>query len=269
MEVSSGYINEEHFNKFNKEEIYINSEYGYKLHGLYFPNGDSKKTIIICHGFTYTLYGSIKYMDIFYKKGYNVLVYDNRYHGISGGVNCTFGYYEKYDLKSFVDWVIERNGEESYIGTHGESMGAAIVLLHGAIDNRLAFIIADCPYQSVREQFKYRLKTEYRLPSFPVLNISSLITKLKIKAFYKDISPLSIIDKIKTPILFIHGDSDKYIPYSHSVNLYNKKNGPKMLYLAKGADHAKSYCVDKEEYEKKVNEFLDGINNIDGGKKYE
>lgn len=261
IEVNSGYIDKHNYENKIKEEIYIDSDFGYKLHGIYFPNGDSKKTIIICHGYTYTLYGSIKYMDMFYKRGYNVLVYDHRYHGKSGGKNSTFGYYEKFDLKSFVDYIIKKNGQEGIIGTHGESMGAATVLQHAFIDKRLTFVIADCPFQNVKEQFKYRLKIEYKLPSFPILNVSSLITKLRIKANYNDISPINGIGSINTPILFIHGDSDSYIPYTHSVNMYEKKKGAKMLYIAKGADHAKSFAVDKKEYEKKVNEFLDSIKN--------
>lgn len=198
-------------------------------------------------------------MDMFYKKGFNVFVYDHRFHGKSGGENCTMGYYEKYDLKSCVDWVLNKIGQDSIIGTHGESMGAAIVLLHAAIDNRINFVIADCPYESVKEQFKHRLKIEYKLPSFPIINLASLVTKIKTKAFYGNISPIKIIGSIKTPILFIHGDSDTYIPYSHTVHLFNSKKGIKKLYLAKDANHAGSFLVDKIQYEKVVNEFLSEI----------
>lgn len=256
IEVNSGYINEEEYKSITKEEVYVDSNFGYKLHGIWFPNGDSKKTVIICHGFSFSLYGSVKYMNIFLKRGYNVLIYDHRYHGKSGGKICSMGFYEKYDLKTMVDYVIKRKGEDSIIGTHGESMGGATVLLHGAIDERISFIIADCPFSSVFNQFKYRLKIEYKLPSFPILYFSSLVTKFRINAFYKDISPIKVIDKIKTPILFIHGDSDTYVPSSNTIEMYNKKEGPKSIYLAKDGEHAKSYYVDKEKYENVIDEFL-------------
>ena len=259
IEVENGSIDDKYYKELDKHDIYIDTNFGYKLHGIWIPNKNSKKTIIFSHGFTYTLYGSIKYMDMFYKKGFNVLVYDHRFHGKSGGKNCTMGYYEKYDLKSCVDFVTNKLGQDSIIGTHGESMGASTVLLHAAIDSRINFVIADCHYKSVKEEFKYRLKIEYKLPPFPIINLASLVCKIRTKAFYGDISPIKDINNIKIPILFIHGDSDKYIPCSHTMDLFNSKQGIKKLYLAGGADHAKSFVTDKIQYEKIVNEFLNEI----------
>ncbi len=259
LEVANGCFDDKYYKELDKEEIYIDTNFNYKLHGIWIPHKNSKKTIIFAHGFNYTLYGSIKYMDMFYKKGFNVLVYDHRFHGHSGGENCTMGYYEKYDLQSCVDWVINKVGSDSIIGTHGESMGAATVLMHAALDNRINFAVADCPFESVKEQYTYRLKIEYKLPSFPIINLTNLVTKMRINAFYGDVSPISTIGSVKTPILFIHGDSDKYIPYSNTINLFNAKKGTKKLYLAKGADHAKSFIVDKLHYEEVVNEFLSEV----------
>ena len=261
-ELSDGYIDDLYYKNLEKQEVYIDSDYGYKLHGIWFPNKDSKKTMIICHGYTMNLNGAIRYMNMFYKTGFNVLIYDHRYHGKSGGESCSMGYYEKLDLKTCVTWVINKIGKDSIIGTHGESMGAATVLMHAAIDERISFTIADCPFESVYEQFKYRLKIQYKLPPFPFLTFANLVTKIKVKIFYKDIAPIKTIENIKIPILFIHGDSDTFIPYSHTQHMYDLKEGPKQLYLAKGADHAESYCVNKDEYKKAVYKFLDSIDEL-------
>lgn len=258
IEVEKGLIDSDKFENMSKEAIEISSEYGYKLKGFWFDN-HSTKTIIICHGYTYSLYGSVKYMDMFLNRGFNVLIYNHRYHGSSGGDICSLGYYEKVDLKACVDYVKNRLGEDSIIGTHGESMGAATALMHASIDDRIAFVIADCPFESVYEQFKYRLKVEYKLPAFPILNFSNLFFKLKINTFYKDIAPIKVIKSIKQPVLFIHGDSDLYIPPSHSKHMFALKEGVKELYIAKGADHAEAFMTDKELYVKKVNSFLAGI----------
>lgn len=73
------------------------------------------------------------------------MIYDLRHHGDSGGPNTTFGYYEKEDFKTIVDWVEERLDKDAIIGTHGESMGAAISIQQAAIDKRshLLLKIAD------------------------------------------------------------------------------------------------------------------------------
>lgn len=241
------------------EEVFIESSYGYHLYGKWYLNESSKKTIILCHGYTYNLNGSIKYMNLFMERGFNVLIYDHRYHGKSGGNNCSMGFYEKEDLKSFTTWVKDKVGQDSIVATHGESMGGATVLMHAAIDNRVSFVVADCPFESVYEQFKYRLKIEYRLPPFPILVFSNIMTWFRIKTSYKFISPIRLVDKITCPVLFIHGQSDEYIPHEHSIHLHDKKIGDKSLYLVKGADHAESYRKSPETYKRVVHQFIDTI----------
>jgi hypothetical protein len=266
MEVERDGFERDFFERLDKRDFYIDSDYGYKLHAIWIPYETSRKTVVFVHGYTYTLFGSIKYIEMFMKRGYNILVYDHRFHGKSGGKDCSMGYYERHDLKKVVDWVKRETGDGSIVGTHGESMGAATALLHAEIDNRVSFVVADCPYQSVRDQFKYRLKVEYRLPGFPILNLSSLISKLMIGAFFGEISPLESVKKLDCPVLFIHGDSDAYIPKEHSINMYNAKKGKKALYLTPGADHARSYVTDKAEYERRVFDFVDSVDTQGVGK---
>jgi len=259
IERENGYLGQDVYGNRSYETVSISSQYNYDLHGLWFPKQGSEKTVIICHGYTYNLYGSLKYMDMFINRGYNVLVYDHRYHGKSGGHVCSMGYYEKDDLETCVSWVKNRVGQESIIGTHGESMGAATVLMHAAKDKRIDFVVADCPFESIYEQFKFRLKVEYNLPPVPILNFSNLFTKFKLNAKYKNISPLAVVDQIECPVFFIHGDSDAYIPYQHSQHLFDQKKGYKKLYFAKGADHAESFKTNASKYTQEVYEFLEEI----------
>lgn len=256
MEVEPGKIVPAEFEALPREEVHIRSPYGYDLYGLYFPLPGARKTVIICHGITYTLYGSVKYMGMFRRRGYNVLLYDHRYHGRSGGPNCSFGYYEKHDLKAVVDWVLARVGADSLVGTHGESMGAAIALQHAALDPRLAFVVADCPFASAEEQFAYRLRVEYHLPAFPLIPLASLITKLRAGWWFHEVSPLRVIEQVQTPVLFAHGQDDDYIPPQASERMYDRKPGLKRLYLAPHARHAEAYWNNQEEYDRQVGEFL-------------
>ncbi len=259
-EIERKIIDEAWYINLNKTDFFIKSKFNYDIHCIWIPNKQSKKTVIISHGYTLNLNGSIRYIEIFYIKGYNVLIYDQRFHGLTGGKNCTFGFYEKYDLESLVSWVLEKTGRDSLVGVHGESMGAAIALLHGAIDDRISFIISDCAFESLKTQFSNKLKADYKLPSFPLLLFADIATKILSNTFYHNISPIKNIEKIKTPILFIHGDSDSFTTYTQTKNLYEKKTGIKKLYLAEGADHAQSILVNKEKYTKIIHKFLEEIN---------
>lgn len=258
-EVKKGFFDPDFYYQLKKEELYIGSTFGYPIHAIWIPMKASDKTVIMTHGYTYSLFGSVKYMNIFLQRGYNVLMYDHRYHGKSGGENCTMGFREKDDLKTVTDWVVHKKGEESLIVTYGESLGGATVLLHGAMDNRVAAIIADCPYKSVFDEFTYQLKKEYNLPAFPLIYIADWFSPLFIQTRFSHISPIKAVKKIDCPVLFIHGDEDKYIPPHFSVDMYNQKPGKKQLYLAKGADHAQSFIVDRGAYTAQIHDFLSEI----------
>lgn len=256
-EVSAGKIIEKEFNCWMKEEVFIKSPDGYNLHGLFFPLEGSKKTVILVHGITWSLFSSVKYMDMFRKRGFNILIHDHRNHGMSEGSTTTYGYLEKYDLKCWADWIFNRMGSDCIIGMHGESMGAATVLQNSAIDPRISFYIADCPYSDLTDLFKIRLKEDYHLPSFPLLMVSSMICRLKGGILYGWVSPILDVSNVETPILFIHGKDDKYVPCSMSINLHEaKKKGIKELYLAPNAGHAEAYWNNKTEYDLVVEKFL-------------
>ncbi|SDK13489.1 hypothetical protein SAMN05660472_00834 [Natronincola ferrireducens] len=259
-EKEAGRLDDELFESLYREEISIKSSYDYSLYGLYFPVEGSKKTVILCHGITYTLYGCVKYMNIYLKRGFNVLLYDHRNHGKSGGRNTTYGFYEKYDLKAWVDWVYEKCGVDCKIGIHGESMGAAILLQNAAIDPRISFYIADCPYSSLYGILKYRLKVEYHLPTFPFLMIADYLNRWRTGVALKDVTPIDSIKDISTPIFFIHGVEDAYIPYNMTIDMYTIKKGAKKLYLAPNAGHVQAYSKNKGEYDRLVGEFLQELN---------
>lgn len=257
IEIEKGVFKWEEYSEWPKEEVICHSKFGYPLYCLYFPMEGSKRCIILSHGITYTRYGSVKYMQIFRSLGFNILIYDLRHHGDSGGPNSTFGFYEKEDLKTIVDWVYGKLGEDSIIGTHGESMGAAISIEHAAIDPRISFLIEDCGYSDMNGILEYHLKKDYHLPRIPFLILASAASKLITGMTFNQVSPLRVIKNISIPVLFIHGANDAFIEPRMAQEMYDQKTkGARSIYFAEGADHAESYSSNPQEYARVVTQFL-------------
>ena len=243
------------------EEVIIKSYDGLKLKG-YFHRvyKDSKKVVIMNHGYTANHYIDYQFTDIFFEEGYNVLLIDMRSHGESEGKVASYGYNESKDIGSWVRWIKDKIGEDAYIGLHGQSMGAATVMLYGATHpNDIKFVIEDCGFTSAREAIKFQFR-KVKIPFWPLYDLIRVKVKRKYKFDFNNISPKDAIVNSDIPVLFIHGDNDKVVPTWMGKALYNEKN-VKMdrLYLVQGAGHMEAYSKDKEKYKQVVKEFLDNI----------
>lgn len=258
FEIDQGRISKGQLEQFKKEQISIDSPYGYSLNAWFIPavESGSSRAVVFVHGVTSSLLGMLKYADMFRRRGYHVVLYDHRRHGLSGGAYTTYGYCERHDLKTVVDWVYRRLGANAQVGIFGESMGAATSLLYAAMDNRPAFVVADCPYSDLTEQLAHQLKVRYRLPDFPLLMITSLWCKLRAGFYFHEVSPIKQIDRIKAPILFVHGQKDTFVPNRMSESMHERHKGAKALYMAPNAAHAEAWAKNREEYERVLDSFL-------------
>ena len=77
---------------------------------------------------------------------------------------------------------------------------------------------------------------------------------------FKEASPLQSVAKCTKPMLFIHGDADKFVPFKMLDPLYKAKPEPKEYWIAPGSEHARSYQDYPKEYTEKVRSFLDKWN---------
>lgn len=247
----------EDFDALAKTQVTVSSPFGYHLDCLFINPHSTNKWMIFCHGITESKFNSIKYMNVFLKRGFNAIIYDHRRHGDSGGKTSSYGFYEKWDLEAVINELKRREGSDVIFGIHGESMGAVTTLLYGgSIRDDAAFYVADCPFSTFEEQLKYRVKAETPLKPWMVLPVGNLFLKLLDGYQIKDVSPLAAIQNISKPVLFIHSELDDYIPASMTKQLYEAKKGPKQLYIASKGLHAQSLNENPKEYEAAIDEFL-------------
>lgn len=256
-EKAAGRYNPEEFESLPKREVDISSPFGYTIKALLVEPHQTNRYIIISHGVTETKINSIKYANMFLARGFNTLIYDHRRHGESGGKTTSFGHYEKFDLKTVVDWLKTEKGPQLELGIHGESMGAATMLLYaGLLEDGADFYIADCPFSDFKEQLAYLIKKDFKLVPSLLLPLGDVLLRLRDKYSIRNVSPISVIENIKHPILFIHSQKDDFILPTMTKDLFEQKKGPKMLFLAANGLHAQSFNENRADYERVIDEFL-------------
>ncbi|WP_229683244.1 alpha/beta hydrolase [Virgibacillus oceani] len=242
------------------EEIEMTSYDGLKLQGYYLEAKEpTNKTVILAHGYLGNGKDMGLYAQFYYENlGYNVLMPDARGHGQSEGDYIGFGWHDRLDYVDWVNLMIDKLGPDTEIVLHGVSMGAATVLMASGeeLPNNVKAIISDSAYTSVRDMFAYQMKRMYHLPTFPILPSTSVVTKMKAGYSLSEASALDQVKKAEAPILYVHGNSDTFVPAAMSEKLYENTKSEAELMTVDGAGHGEAFVVDRERYENKLMEFL-------------
>lgn len=244
------------------EDIYQTSFDGLKLHAAYFPaikESEKKKLVICFHGYTSQgLKDFIGLTDYYFKHGYAMIHPDARAHGQSEGKYIGFGCLDRKDALQWVNWAIQKYGEDVEILLHGISMGGATVLMAGGLElpPQVKGIISDCGFTSPKEVFTHVLKTMYHLPSFPVMQGAEIMNKKLAGYGMDECNAKREVAKAKVPMLFIHGSKDTFVPTSMCHEIYDCCASPKKKLIVEGAAHAESYFKDMKSYEKALDEFI-------------
>lgn len=242
----------------NYEDLFITSKDNLKLHNYLIKNKvTSNKWAIVVHGYTSQGKLMASYAQNFYKMGYNIIMPDLRGHGQSEGNYIGMGWDERLDIVDLTKYIIN-NYANTEIVLFGVSMGAATVMTTSVekLPSNVKAIIEDCGYTSAWSQFAYQLKSLFKLHSFPMLEVASLICKIKSGFFISKVSPIKQIKKSITPTLFIHGDNDDFVPFFMLDELYNAFSGEKEKLVIHGAAHAKASYVNPQLYWTTIETFL-------------
>ena len=240
----------------------LTSHDGLKLSGYYLPSSKpTNKLVILTHGYLghakqMGLYGQYYYKDL----GYNIFMPDARGHGDSGGDYYGFGWPDRLDLIDWTALLVDELGPDTEVVYHGLSMGAATVLMASGeekIPRQVKAIIADSPYKSVYQLFAYQMNRMFYLPAFPLLDSTSLLTKIRAGYSFRSASALKKVEKTNVPILYIHGEADTFVPTKMAEELYEHTSSEAELLLIPGANHGEAFALAEDKYKKSVNQFLD------------
>lgn len=243
--------------KLPSEEITVTTRDGLRLTGQFY-SASSRVTVVCLHGYGSSGYGDFGSRALGYlRSGYNVLLVNHRHHAKSEGKYIGFGVLDRFDVPVWLNAVNELipDGE---IFISGVSMGGATAMQASclALPKNVRGIIEDCGYTSVKEEFEFQLR---RVIGFvPRLTLKIIGTMMKKIAGYgiDDINSIDAVRESKAPILFIHGDSDIFVPTEMVYRVYDACTTEKELYIVPDCAHAMAEFKGGEEYYKRVNDFI-------------
>ncbi|MGM0214380.1 alpha/beta hydrolase [Enterococcus sp. AZ109] len=243
----------------NRTTWQMESVDGLNLSAIYLPaDKDQKKTAIIAHGYMGKAEDMAQYAELYHSLGYNVLLPDARGHDASEGDYIGFGWDERKDYQQWIQEVLTKTNPDEAIVLHGVSMGAATVMMTSGekLPDNVKAIVEDCGYTSAKDELTYQLKQMFNLPPFPLIPVTSLVTKIRAGYFFGEADAVKQLHNNTTPMLFIHGDKDDFVPFYMLDEVYAATDAPKEKYVVPGAGHAEAFSKDPAKYKEIVANFL-------------
>ncbi|MBQ4128296.1 MAG: alpha/beta hydrolase [Ruminococcus sp.] len=245
--------------KLECEDVYTTSFDGLKLHGRYYHVKDGAPLNIGFHGYRATaLRDFCVGANETIKRGHNLLLIDQRGQGKSEGHTITMGVKEHRDVKSWVDFSVDRFGKDIKIILYGVSMGAASVIMATSLNlpSNVKGVIADCPYSAPKDIILNVAKKDMGISeklAYPFVWLGARIFgDFDINA----INCKTAVKKSKVPVIILHGEDDRYVPYQMSEEIQKANETKVVRYTFPNAGHGISFFSDKDRYRKLTEEFF-------------
>ena len=186
--------------------------------------------------------------------GFDVLTFDLRGEGESGGEPITWGAHEQWDVLGAVREVQARGARR--VGVLGFSLGGASSILAAARSPDIVALVVESAFADLTTVFTRQLADGYHLPS-PVVDYGLALYRWLSGTDPADVSPVRVIGAIAPrPVLIIQGAADETVPVSDSDQLLAAAGPGTERWLVAGGRHAESYYTDETAYASRVTGFF-------------
>lgn len=199
----------------NYEDVSFTTADGLTLSGWYIARRPaSEKTLILLHGYPADK-GNILPLLAFLNEDFNLLLFDFRYLGQSGGKYSTAGAREVEDLLTAVRYLKKRGIAE--VGVWGFSMGGAVALMAIEKAPEIKAVVSESSYASLDGMARQL----FRIPvlEYPLAFLLGIWSKVFLGVDLSEVSPARSVRGVRTPVLLIHSTADAVIPISHAKTL--------------------------------------------------
>ncbi len=243
--------------KLSYENVYFKTEDGVQIKGWFIPNPSSDKTIILMHGWGMNRGDVFKNTYFLHDLGYNLMYFDFRALGESGGTVSSIGYLEVKDLQAAIRFLKDtRPFACEKIGLYGLSMGGMVAICEAAQNPEIKCVVAEASYYSFRRVVSRWAWVHNKVPYFPLVPIVLHYMRRNLAANPERYSPKYNMPKIALrPVFIIHGRYDNLVPAAQAKMLFKCAGEPKEIWLVPGAKHNKCAEVGGYEYKQRLADF--------------
>lgn len=241
-----------------KETVSIRAYDGTALSAVYIPSVDEKSTCtaVLCHGYRGANADMAVIARMYSRLGFRILMPDARGHGLSKGKFTSFGHYERYDLKRWIQFLLHTYGATDSLLLHGVSLGAATVILASAngLPANVKLLVADSPFNRSSSVIARSLKPKFLAFFLPGV---SLLTYNLHRFHLGQADVLEAARSSKVPLFLFHGEADEVCPFPGAMKLFAAHGTEdKKIYPVPRAKHAEGYILDRDGVEHAIAAFL-------------
>ncbi len=240
------------------EEIHFSSRDGTPLHGWYFKNRIrklSKGLLVFFHGNAQNITTHFANLHWILEYGYDYFIFDYQGYGKSRG---------KPSPKKTVDdgvaavcWAYQRAPDIPLV-IFGQSLGGAIAL-RTVVEIKdhvpISYVIVDSTFHSYKSVSRSILARSILSWPFQPLAYFLMSDRYAPKKRIAEISPI--------PLLVLHGDKDKTVPFKLGKKVYQLAKEPKEFIKIQDGDHIDAFWRHQGRYRKELIQRLDKMTTIE------
>lgn len=237
------------------EAVTMTTDPGVQLQGWFVPRKGAHRTLVMIHGHRENRIAMLGAGKRLWERGFALLLFDQRHHGLSGGDRFTMGFEEWRDARAAVEWLRSRGRDTEAIAAYGVSMGGMIAIKAQSEGQPFAAVVADAASSDIRQTIADYGRRE-GLPEW-VSRWSLGLAELRGGYDLDRMVGRVLVRRIRKPLMVIHGEVDERIPSFHSHILAGMAAGPTETLFVPGAGHAQAFEREPERYVRAVGAFLD------------
>ena len=216
------------------EDVWLRAQDGVRIHGWFIRAEGSRLATLFLHGNAGNIGHRANHIAEIIAAGSDVLIIDYRGYGRSQGRPSERGL--SMDADAAYEYLAAKRKP---IVLHGESLGSAVAV-ELATRRPAAGLVLEAPFTSLRAE------AGTVLPVVGPLAVWGFDSK-------------SRIARVHAPLLIIHGDHDRTIPWRLGRELYEAAPGPKDFWTVPGAGHNDIVEAAGAEYRERLRSFYGAL----------